>query len=450
MPAVATDALRNLFADLLRSDVTSLLDSSPYYVGFGKSDLFNDADEASAPNRSKYDEMIARSNLQSVKKIINHSLVIPRKNWTSGTVYVGWNDTQSGYGENSFYVMTEENQVYICLSQGKDENGNTVASIVVPNYATAGVEATQAFITADGYTWKFLYKVDAVRASNFLSSGFIPVQQIDSAPDLNDDESTQLLVQKNATAGQIIGFEIVNPGTGYTTAPTITINGDGTGASATALVSNGRIISVEMDNESAAMGSGYNVATAVASGFGTGANLRPIIGPINGFGADAPADLKSTSAMLNVITDGTENDDFVISNDFRQITVLRKIKDPSGNFFNDLTGNALSYITLDTIGSASTFTVDNTLQGENTGSLAFIDKIDGADIYYHQNEETGFSQFLDNETVGETDGNGSGLITSLNDPEIDRYSGDLLYLENRARIIRSSVQQEDIKVVITL
>jgi len=455
MPAIATTDLRNLFADLLRSDVTSMIDSSPYYVGFGKSDLFDSIDEAAIPTRAKYDEMVARSNLQSVKKIVNNSLVVPRKNWTSGTLYAGWDDKQALYPQNSYYVLTEENQVYICLNQGRDGNGNPIASIVSPNYSTAGVNPDQAFKTADDYTWKFLYKIDAVSAANYLSSGFMPVAKIlwetdgDSAG-LNPDQLTQLLVQKAAIPGQIIGFEILNPGTGYTTAPTITINGDGGGAAATATVSNGRIIKVDMNNESAALGSGYNIASVVVSGAGVSGDIRPIIGPTNGFGADPAKDLKSTSALLNVLTDGTENDDFIIGNDFRQITVFKDLKAPNGTNFTALTGQALSYLTMDGVGSAATFTVDNIIIGDQSGARAYLDKIDGADIYYHQNETTGFTPFIGLENLSEANGNGSGTIISINDGEIDRFTGDLLYLENRSRIIRSSVQQEDIKVVITL
>ena len=455
MPAIATTDLRNLFADLLRSDITSSVDSSPYYVGFGKADLFDSGDEAPIPDRSKYDEMLARSNLQSIKKIVNNALVVPRKNWTSGTLYVGWDDDISVYPENPFYVLTEENQVYVCLSQGKDGNGNPVASIVTPSYSIAGVNPDQAFKTSDGYTWKFLYKIDAVSAANYLSSGFMPVAKVqwDSAGDsdnLNPDQLTQLIVQNEAIPGQILGFEILNPGVGYTTAPTITINGDGNGAEAVATVSNGRIIKVDMLNESAGLGSGYNVASAVVSGDGIFGDLRPIIGPSKGFGYDAAKDLKSTSAILNVITDGVENDDFIIGNDFRQITVFKEMKDFNGDNFSSLTGIALNYITMDGVGSAATFTVDNILIGDQSGAQAYIDKIDGADIYYHQNETTGFTPFISGEDLNETNGNGSGTIVNISEGEVDRFSGDLLYLENRSRIIRSSVQQEDIKVVITL
>ena len=45
----------------------------------------------------------------------------------------------------------------------------------------------------------------------------------------------------------------------------------------------------------------------------------------------------------------------------------------------------------------------------------------------------------------------TGVIASITlQNVIDRFSGDVLYIENRARIRRDEEQQEDIKIVITV
>jgi len=456
MPAVATDGLRNLFADLLRSDIISSEDSSPFYIGFGKSDLYDSNDTTTTPDRSRRGEMLARTNLQSVKRVTEKSLVVPRYNWTSGTLYSGWDDKASGYPSNPYYVITENNEVYVCLRQGLDDNGVQVASTIIPSYNAAGVSLDKAFQTADGYVWKFLYKVGATSAANFLSASFVPVETVlwDSFGDssnLSPDQLDQLTVQQTAVQGQIVGVEVVDGGTGFVSSPTVSFLGNGTGASATATISNGSIVKVDMVNESAGLGSGYDFASILISGgAGVNAELRPILGPPEGFGKDIPRDLKSSSVMLNTVTAGAENNDFIVANDFRQITVFKDLKDPSGNNFTDVTGTALSALVLTDSGDASTLTIDNIVIGDSTASQAFINKIDGNKIYYHQNEITGFGTFSSSEPVSENNGNGQGLISSIIDGEIDRHSGSLLYLENRSRIIRSTQQQEDIKVVITL
>jgi hypothetical protein len=68
--------------------------------------------------------------------------------------------------------------------------------------------------------------------------------------------------------------QIINPGKNYTTAPSLTIVGDGFGANAYPIIVNGKIQSVVIDNK----GSEYTTATIKASGGGgTGASLVPVL-----------------------------------------------------------------------------------------------------------------------------------------------------------------------------
>lgn len=82
----------------------------------------------------------------------------------------------------------------------------------------------------------------------------------------------------NTTNKRVLGITVVSPGTGYTSAPTVTIaapGGNGTQARATATVSNGRITGVTVTNA----GSGYNSAPAVtlSGGGGSLASVRAVI-----------------------------------------------------------------------------------------------------------------------------------------------------------------------------
>jgi hypothetical protein len=78
----------------------------------------------------------------------------------------------------------------------------------------------------------------------------------------------------------ISDIRVINPGSGYTTAPTVTITGDGVGATASAVIVNGRIQSIAITNRginysraiiTISGGNGYGgVATAVLDGrYGT-------------------------------------------------------------------------------------------------------------------------------------------------------------------------------------
>lgn len=87
-----------------------------------------------------------------------------------------------------------------------------------------------------------------------------------------------------------------------------------------------------------------------------------------------------------------------------------------------------------------------------SGAVAIIDDTNDSDtIWYHQNETTGFSSFQvaeEIQVVGNTNINGS--ITNKVDGEFNQYTGELLYIDNRSAVTRSTDQTEDLKIVITI
>lgn len=456
MASIITDKLRKQVAEKLLTEILNSTDGNQYYIGIGKSDQYDDSDNTVTPVRSLREERIARANLQSIKVVTSQgaSFVVPRYNWTSGTTYSAFNDNAAGLPSNSYYILTENNEVYICLQQGKNALGAAAVSTVQPNYNTAGVSATQAFQTADGYRWKYVYALSAIKANQFLSANYFPTQFIDDSSGgvgLNAFEIEQAQVQEAAVAGQILGVNITSGGTGYSSAPTVTFRGNGTNAAATATISGGVVVKIEMNNESAAMGSGYDYASVVFSGGSptTAATGRAIIGPANGLGANVLDDLKATSVMVTAKPNGDEGGTFLINNqDFRQIVLLKNVKyKDSDGIFTETTGKALRSVTVD---SASTLTVDNLLSGDSAS--AYIDQISGTTVFYHQNENTGFGSFA-NEPVTDDGGGTASILNALDSggrgAEVDAFSGDVLYIENRAPIERTSVQSEDIKIVLT-
>lgn len=99
------------------------------------------------------------------------------------------------------------------------------------------------------------------------------VQQIASFPPVKVYDSSNILREvrfeevPSAFTG-VDSVEIVNPGINYTSTPTITINGDGTGATAVARVAGGRIQEITVTNK----GSNYTRATISISGVGSEAS----------------------------------------------------------------------------------------------------------------------------------------------------------------------------------
>ena len=454
MVAIATDSLKTKMADLLFTEAAASADSHEYFIGIGKADTYDSSDTIATPVRSLKEEREARNQMQSVMKVTGTSFVIPRHNWSSGAIYSAWSDSYVGIPSNSYYVMTEDNEVYICLQQGKNASGNVNTSTVKPSYTAAGGTETKAFRTSDGYVWKLAYAISAARANTFLSSGFIPCQDItlDSAS-ANTFELQQLNIQNTATKGAILGVEIVDGGTGYTSAPTITFKGDGTGAAATATISGGTIVKVEMNNESSATGTGYDFASATVTG---NAELRPIIGPYEGIGKSALADLKSSSVMFNIKPSGAESEKFQVGNDFRQILLLKNLHHSDsasdGGQYSGAADKASRFLTITGTVATSNLSIDDTITGGTSGVTAFINELDsstGNKVFFQQNADNIAGKFTDGETI--TAPGASATVDSGDKySAVDAHSGDLLYIENRARVIRSASQTEDIKIIITV
>lgn len=456
MSATITDNLKKHVAELLLNKVLDATDSDHYYIGIGKGDQYDSSDTVPTAYNTISEERIARANLQSVKKLntLGASYVIPRYNWTSGTIYSAYDDTVVGIPTNSFYVLTESLEVYVCIKQAKNSLGVATPSIVQPNYVThnAGNILT-TFRTSDGYTWKYLYTVTNTRSTAYLSANYIPIQHVDdSSGAYTGYDRDQALVKEAAISGQILGIAITSGGAGYTSAPSVVIKGNGSSAAATATIAGGTVVKIEMNNESAALGSGYDFASIEFTGGSPsiGASARAIIGPTKGLGYDVRDTLKANSIMLTSKPAGAEGGDFLVDQDFRQITLLKNIenKDGSGKFTAD-TGKALRSIRLTSTPDTNYFTPDTLITGSS--ATAYIDEVIGNDIFYHQNASSGFGTFSNGETIT-VPGSSAVVLNAIDSggrgAEVDAFSGDILYIENRAAIVRSSAQTEDIKIVL--
>ena len=451
--AIVTNKFKRETIQLIKDNFDS--SENHYYIGIGRSDVWNSTDTAPDAYANLKEERLFRNSLQSVKKVGDLSFVVPRNNWSSGTVYSAYSDNLvvNYPTQHPYYVMNDNNQVYICIQQSKSATGATVASTIQPSGNTSGT----TFVTSDGYAWKFLYSISALDASKYIAANFIPVKkQIGSGSQASDTE--QLAVQNASVDGEIIGYNVDSGGEGYSSAPTLTIVGDGTLAKAVAAISGTSITKVDVQDSASTLclGSGYTNAVVSQTGGSPSkpAKITPIFAPRGGLGHDPRADLRSNGIMLTIKPDGTENNDFIVGNDFRQVGLVRNMLDSaSGVKFTASTGIALKQLVFASGGS--TFTADKVMVGTSSTAKGVIDKVDGNNIWYHQNDETGYRNFEHDEAVTENGGSGSGQLvnnasTYLVNPEVGTTTGDLLYIDNRAAVTRASDQTEDIKIVIQI
>ena len=455
MPAIITDRFKKEILLNLQEDIDSAANN--YYVSVGRPVDWDSDDAAPTPTNTVRTIRDAQYNMTSVKNIEAHSFVIPRYSWSLGAIYQGYNDNSVGHPTNSFYVITDENNIYVCLEGGKAATGQSVTSTVKPTGTL-----TTSFETADGYVWKFLYSVGALRASQFLSANFMPVTVFGTF-DSDDaaDHVEQVGIQNAATGGEVVGYQVTSGGSGYTTVPTVEVIGNGVAANATATISGGAVTKINVKDSDGNKAHGRNFTQAyvkITGGNGSGAVARPIIGPAAGFGADPRDDLKATAMMFTAKPAGDEGSNWVIGNDFRQVTLVKNIEVPGADtLYSGVTGNAMRRMKFSNI--SSSFSADKTILGSTSLANAYVVKSDSDEVWYIQDSDTKFEPFVEGEVISETDGSGAGTLDAAGvdgdsyayiNGDVDISTGEVMYIDNRAAIQRSADQTEDIKIIIQL
>ena len=328
-------------------------------------------------------------------------------------------------------------------------SGRKVSSIagtqITMSANTTGTVAANAILT-------FAYAADADAEANLTEA--------DYAQYLNQKAS-----RDDSLAAGIERIEVTAGGSGYTSAPTVTITGDGTGATATATVSSGAVTAITVTGK----GTNYTRAKVVLSGGGGSlGTARAVIAPNyrgsekSGHGTDPRAELGGFFMGVNVKLDGADGSgDITVGNDFRQIMLVKNPLNGTGAAAGQIASSdtlkAMDYLDFSntfSVGSnVSSFTVDEVITGQTSGAVAFVTEIDTSNgfVYYHQNEKTGYVSFANGEEVVGSTSSTNGTLESSNavkDGELDRESGDILFLENRLPINRTATQIEDIKIIL--
>src|SRR6056300_1722595 len=231
MPAIITNKFRIHNAEQF-SESFSEATPNVYYLGIGRPQAFttstrgdgrteNEGSDTSplTPVDSVKDEFYYFDDLLAAKRVTSSdvSYVIPRRNWTSGTVYdyyrhdygnriTGTTTTQtsdsgaSTLWDSTFYVLNSENRVYKCL----DNAGGATS-----DYEPTG-DSNNIITTADDYKWKFMYELSASQQVNFLSTDFMAVATNSTVAAANTDGEVNIVKIKSAGSGASVNSTFTN------------------------------------------------------------------------------------------------------------------------------------------------------------------------------------------------------------------------------------------------
>jgi Bacteriophage T4, Gp8 len=455
---------------------------------------------------SYWDTMIA------LKKISASDVrqVVQKRVWSSGTTYDMYrhdysrsNTAKVSGATNlyaaSYYVLNSDYRVYICLQNGTTpDTPNGKPSLDEPTFTD--LEPRSAGSSGDGYIWKYLYTLKPSEVAKFETSDFIPVPA--NWQTLADNAA----VRDNAVDGSIKIVTITNRGVGLGTAnrtyTRVPIKGDGTGAECTIVINNDqKVESVVVSSQ----GSGYTYGNIdlVAGNVPTG-TTRPtfnvIISPKGGHGADIYRELGAYNVLLySRIENDIQNPDFITGNQIARVGIVENPKISSGSLLTSDKASAVYALRLTGTGySSATFTADSyftqTVSTATTavGRVISYDQTTGVLKYWQDRSLAGFTtvgvaitnpsygfdltEFTSSPSTGgsltivPSSGSNlaintsfSGISTVINSrtyylgqeftngiasPEVKKYSGNIIYVDNRPAITRSSNQKEDIKVIL--
>ena len=405
----------------------------------------------------------------------------------------------------NYYVLNSDFKVYICIDNGSSGD-NPLGNVSQDEPTFTDLEPSKAGNSGDGYVWKYLFTVSPSDIIKFDSTEFITVPNSWSTSTDSQIRSVRENGNSDVNLNQIKHVYIENSGDGYADGlnQEVDIVGDGVGAKARVDIQNSKITNVTVSSG----GRGYtygivdlgNLSSGVSTSTGR-AKLIPIIPPSLGHGHDLYTELGTDRVIVYSRFDDSTKD-FPIDTKFSQVGIIKNpTKVGTSITYTDSTFSSLQAIKFET-------TTESPVVGEeitqvlvappNTGrtatayvasfdsetkvlkyfrdrSLHFnrttLDQTDyagistSARIYQFESQagannirgkESGFSGspslnfsgITTNPTGNKLINLGVNFIGGLANSEINKGSGEVIYLDNRPVIVRNQRQKEDIKIIL--
>ena len=240
--------------------------------------------------------------------------------------------------------------------------------------------------------------------------------------------------------GGIHVIDVLTSGQDYDPATTsVTILGDGQSAEARANIVNGMVDSIEITNP----GLHYDwIDIIINSPIGSGATARGIISPKGGHGFDPVDELYATgfSIMVNMGVDGDSPDIFT-GNDYRQLGLFKNpVVYGSRDALASVTAST-SYV-LD-VPDATKYHADDIITSSPDGGQFRVIQIIDSNVWLQPIKDY---ITVDSILTNTTTAIDSLTINSLVTPEVDVYSGELLFIHNKLRVARLTEQTETLQI----
>ena len=405
--------------------------------------------------------------------------------------------------DSEYYVLNSDYKVYICIQNGSSGSSgiNTTGNQSLYEPTHTDLEPTVAGTGGDGYFWKYLFTVSPGDIVKFDSTEYITLPNNWSTSTDSQIVSVRENGDSEVNDNQIKTVYIDNPGENYSPGShTVPILGNGTGGEVSVTInSNGEIINTTVTSG----GKGYTYGIVDLGSLQPGENISnparliPIIPPSRGHGYDLYKELGADRVMIYSRFDDSSRD-FPINTKFCQIGILKNPTKFVGiETFTDSQFSGLYAINFSTVNNILPTIGEKITQNVTVGistriAVGYVASYDSdtkvlkyfrdRSLYYgsthDQTDYVGVStegnaniNFSNSggTVVGEGGFNGTqissltGITTTVNgaivnlgvtftdglaNPEINKKTGDIIYIDNRPLVSRNVRQKEDIKIIL--
>jgi len=473
--------------------------SNPTEVGFGRTSTWNNTNGSPNPTDNFQYLSHYRDTGLFGKRVTSQNIrrVIRKIQWETNTTYEMYrhdysavNQTPSSKSlrlyDSNYYVVNSDFRVYVCIdngSSGSNLKGNRSTS------EPSSTDLAPFSPGSDGYSWKYLFTISPSDIIKFDSTEYIVLPndwETSTDPEISRvRDSADSEVNEN----QIKKVYIESGGTSGYTSGTYDIIGDGTGAKVQVTAVNGVIT----DTVVISGGKGYTWGVVDLKRTGTieqpGAKLIPIIPPSRGHGYDLYKELGADRVMVYSRFDDSTRD-FPTNTKFSQVGILKDPKEYASlsTNYNGSTYSALYSLKLDDAYAGTPSVGEEMTQEQSSTTFArgYVASYDSTTkvLKYYRDRSLNFSNSYDQNDANDvqlkskvidfsstfsvqfsvspsaninSSFNGSSaagvdlgitFTSGLAYPEINKKTGDVIYIDNRPIVERNIRQKEDIKIIL--
>ena len=482
---------------------------NPTIVGYGRTVAWNTNPpspiDSVAYNNHAGDVVLYGKKVTSA----NVRRLVRRINWVAGSRYEMYRDdysitspapitNASRLYDANYYVMNEDYRVYICIENGSS-GSNPKGNVSQDQPKFTDLEPTRAGDSGDGYIWKYLFTIPPSDIIKFDSTEYLTVPNDWQTSTESQIRTVRESADSSVNENQIKTVYIEAAGKNYANGlgQEFDIIGDGTGGKVRVDVEGGEITNTVVTSG----GKDYSYAlvdlgSINSNSTGTPAHLIPVIPPSKGHGFDVYTELGTDKVLVYARFDDSTKD-FPVDTSFAQVGIVKNpTKVGTNDVYQENTFSGLSSFKFSTItGTPKVGEKIEQIVANGTGkAFGYVASYDletkvlkyfrDRSLFYNQTvfnqrdyagistngrpydfesssnvisgNSSNFSAAIDTAFAGiTTNPTGTKLInlgvdftSGMAVPEINKGSGELIYLDNRASIARNARQKEDLKIIL--